>query len=1413
MTEELTFDEPETRPPSGTRSRFGQRWRLTGAGLANVWRFGDLNLPAASGRLLMRGPNGTGKTTALEALWPFLLDLNPAKLAAGKARPTTLKLLMSEGATSKRRYGYVWLTFAPPADLPGEAAPHVTYGVRLQFSAGASPAVKVVPFTVPTRPVRDLPLRSGGGAYELEEFTSLIEDAGGQVFTAEPEEYLEHLARRVWRTDVDGLKLLAERLREVRNPTLLGEVSPAAAAAALRASLPGVAEPVLTATADALAESEATRQAFVRDQHAAAVLTEFALVWTGHVVEVVTGAYDDAKRAADALQLRERTARRLRAARAEADTAAREAASNLLWLVGEQARLQHTLRAIELSPAYQAAGRMVDLEQRLVAEQRTAAVELERFGQFAAEVDRRTGTSRAELGERLEDLDALLGLAEQSGAEPVAVGSLLVCTDKPRRTHLVAGTIVNPGRGLDVRYAPEALVTVAASWRTLADRRFARSSAAQLALKDHRAVAEAEQAAQRAAAEADRDEQDRDEQDQLAVQARATVRAAAQRATAAVSAWGLDNPDLRGVAPDGPPGGVETSDPDWDSETVEQLAGAEPAFLLSTLDSWALGASQRAERRAAQGEQSADQAVQAAQTAQVEAAGLRQRAAELRAGQLVAQPRPAWAGPGDDGAALGSILEWIPEVTDGGERDRLELALAEAGVLGATVSDRAVSTDRWRVAVAGDLVDGSLAAVLRADPAHPLAAPADAALGRIALARSAAEGSAAEESAVDGLSAKGSAADGLGDALVIGQDGSFRAGVLVGRPVAAGEAPPAASHIGARRRRQAALTLAKRLDSQADEHEAHAVAELARAAGERASAETVRRRAHGFPPRDELRRDESHRAGAESRAAELNARAGRARDRADACQHAYRAEYAGWSERTTGVGLPIDLVVIQRIQAETLADAQALTKQARTLTTSVAARITRAVDTLFDEAELADRLEQQAVDARSTHALAEQTGALLRELRASAGDAHGAVDRHRVLTRDSTEIGQRLDTARTTDIQAREHLTAQQTKLDVAESELVDAQPARLQTAAHLNALLDHPAVAEVLVPEPTTGAADLLARATSALRGRRPQSRKRLGERYDAARAELAGSWVVARGDAGTDLSDLDVIVATHAEREYTPAGAAERATELARRAEAALALAEQKALTDFVIDRLPSAIGTAWTKLQDWKSDVNAKMRSAEASSGVGVQVQIELSPDLPASVRTVYELSCTVSDADRSPEHKAQVGAAIQGLLAAADGETMFDKLSDAVDIRDWVDVHYLVTRPDREGGRTKHRWGSRTGLSGGERRLVVLAPMLAAAAAAYDQLGRTGLRLVPLDEVPAEVDERGREGLARFIAELDLDLLCTSYLWDGSPGAWDGIDAHDLEAASDGTVVSFPMLVRGPEPLPGDEDEPGDDDTEL
>lgn len=225
------------------------------------------------------------------------------------------------------------------------------------------------------------------------------------------------------------------------------------------------------------------------------------------------------------------------------------------------------------------------------------------------------------------------------------------------------------------------------------------------------------------------------------------------------------------------------------------------------------------------------------------------------------------------------------------------------------------------------------------------------------------------------------------------------------------------------------------------------------------------------------------------------------------------------------------------------------------------------------------------------------------------------------------------------------------------------------------------------------------------------------------------------------------------------------------------------------------------AWTELQDWVEAVNRKMEHASASSGVGVRVKVPVRDDLSPHQRAVHRLACRKSASARTNEDDATLAEALKQLLATADAETVTERVEQAVDIRQWVRVEYWIHRPDQE----PKRWTGRTGLSSGERRLVILAPMLASIAALHDSFPATALRLAALDEVPTEVDEQGREGLARYLAELDLDVICTSYLWDGAPGAWDGIEAYDLEAVGD-IVVGLPMLVRGLALLPGDEDLP-------
>jgi hypothetical protein len=47
---------------------------LSRAGIINVYQYGNEILHFAGGRLLLRGVNGFGKSTAMNMLLPFLLD-------------------------------------------------------------------------------------------------------------------------------------------------------------------------------------------------------------------------------------------------------------------------------------------------------------------------------------------------------------------------------------------------------------------------------------------------------------------------------------------------------------------------------------------------------------------------------------------------------------------------------------------------------------------------------------------------------------------------------------------------------------------------------------------------------------------------------------------------------------------------------------------------------------------------------------------------------------------------------------------------------------------------------------------------------------------------------------------------------------------------------------------------------------------------------------------------------------------------------------------------------------------------------------------------------------------------------------------------------------------------------------------
>ena len=1351
LTESVTTGAERT----GKASRFGARWRLIGAGLSNVWRYGDLELPAVSGRLLLRGPNGTGKTTALEVLWPFLLDLKQERLSAGKARFTNLTNLMREGAESTNRVGYVWASFAAPGDN------HVvSYGVRLNFSKSGTPPVKVIPFFVPGRPLHELavwgPARQ---ALTADGFRDAVSDAGGVVFDGK-EQYLHDMATRLFACEAGALDVLAERIRAVRNPALLAETSPAGAADALRASLPGVSDEVIVNTGEALAESEITRRAFEQDRRCAEAIGEVVRGWNGHVVDVVTRSVAAAHEVEERIKVLERSLEDLTRKRERHSSRGAELSGKIEELRRESTDLTGRSEGIKQSDAYQAAGRLDDLRKTVEAQTRTAEAEWDRLEQAVRHDITRTVDLRRRVNELKVDFSEQAETAASDDRELVAPG-VVAWTERQRPDLRIEDRVLGVGPegqlSIDLEGLDAYVVSLASRSQAAQDRADA-AGVFLIALGEvERQEAGAGTAREKAA--------------DLAVVAerrRAALREADEALRVAAAALRQALLDYSGFLPD---------DAGWAREDVEDADWTDAAAVLGVVEDWRERTQTWAHGGAARLETRAEGCDVEATAQRGQADTLRTEADQIRTeGRLLPLPRPEWAGAGDDGRALGSVLEWADGV-DPSTQDLVEATLGAAGVLGATLDPAGVSTATWSVSSTGPLAMHNLASLVRADDDHPLAGAAHDVLARIAV--------------VDNALGEDS------PGLVIGLNGTFRAGVLCARvdQVNVAEAWPPAHHIGARRRRDAALEHARRLEAEAEELDSLA-GELERQAAQlRADAQAMATLVERFPPTRDLRDAETVRSRCDRDAHDAEVSADSAEREATRLADEAKEARREWSQKVVHKGLSPNRMQLEVTQHRDGAMAGVLSGVQRRVGGTIRGRLV----------DLASEVEQSAPEdldelsgvARSAVGGAREIAATYETLQETAGTAarEAIAELSRLTARLSvikTEHAQVVEDER----RAGEAIASTDALLGSTGAALAEAQPARDQAIAAIRTLLAIPGVAQVLLDsDPATDPSDLLAQVGAGLRGKATFQRKTVLDRIDAARAVLAGVWSV---DPGQDHPELLAYVLTHNDTSYTPPDALARAEDLAEDAETALRDREESALRDFVVGTLPGAINGAWTRLHDWRDQVNKKMRQAQSSSGVGVTVRISVRDDLSTQARFVYENVCDSQRALTNTEIGAQVGAALQALINAAPGEDMVERVSEAVDIREWVDVRYLVTR----SGQEPRTWNKRTGLSGGERRLVILAPMLAAVAAAYDGFVEGAPRLAALDEVPAEVDEEGREGLARYIAELDLDLIATSHLWDGAPGAWDGVDAYDLEAAPDGTVIGFPMMIRGA-PLPGDE----------
>src|ERR1700722_5455117 len=105
---------------SAVTSTMSDRFKPSRAGVINIWDYVDEEWAFADGRLALRGHNGSGKTKALEVLFPFVLDgmADSRRLDPFSGENRTMKSnLLFRGQESE--YGYVWMEFARSREAQG----------------------------------------------------------------------------------------------------------------------------------------------------------------------------------------------------------------------------------------------------------------------------------------------------------------------------------------------------------------------------------------------------------------------------------------------------------------------------------------------------------------------------------------------------------------------------------------------------------------------------------------------------------------------------------------------------------------------------------------------------------------------------------------------------------------------------------------------------------------------------------------------------------------------------------------------------------------------------------------------------------------------------------------------------------------------------------------------------------------------------------------------------------------------------------------------------------------------------------------------------------------------------------------------------------------------------------------------
>lgn len=286
------------------------RWVLERAGITNKYQYGEEVLHFGGGRLLLRGVNGSGKSTAMNMLLPFLLKADTRRIDAAGEQSGVLGSWMLSGREEQQPQGYLWVEL-------GNGEGHLAFGCGIRANRSTD-RVTTWRFVTAKRPGIDVALVEGRQPLSADALRAVLEP--GTVHTNDQRPaYRAELRNRLYGgADLDQHVRL---LHVVRSPRV-GDRIDVDLPRHLEDALPQLSEAALDDAAQPLEDLEEHRRNVEDLSRTATALGALEAVYRGY-------ARSELRRAADAARDQAEEADRLEHREAKAATDHRSAVRGL----------------------------------------------------------------------------------------------------------------------------------------------------------------------------------------------------------------------------------------------------------------------------------------------------------------------------------------------------------------------------------------------------------------------------------------------------------------------------------------------------------------------------------------------------------------------------------------------------------------------------------------------------------------------------------------------------------------------------------------------------------------------------------------------------------------------------------------------------------------------------------------------------------------------------------------------------------------------------------------------------------------------------------------------------------------------------------------------------------------------------